>query len=153
MLLVAVCTMVQVWTAEKQHFFCCFWKTMEKINYFFPLFLKNSKRILLPFTPAASYIRPIRNDSKTLKMIKTLAHGYSSVRVLSGSYPMNTNMTRFRWFLENLCVLVLWTKVVSALEGLTYLHLKNTHGPSIPSVTHEIDIQKRFVAETNFNRK
>ena len=82
MLLVAVCTMVQVWTAEKQHFFCCFWKTMEKINYFFPLFLKNSKRILLPVTPAASYIRPIRNDSKTLKMIKTLAHGYSSVRAI-----------------------------------------------------------------------
>ena len=40
------------------------------------------------------------------------------LRVLSESYPMNTNMTGFRWFSENLCILVLWTKVASALEGL-----------------------------------
>ena len=30
---------------------------------------------------------------------------------------MNTNMTEFRYFSKNLCVLVLWTKVASALEG------------------------------------
>ena len=30
---------------------------------------------------------------------------------------MNTNMTWFRYFSKNLCVLVLWTKVASALEG------------------------------------
>ena len=35
--------------------------------------------------------------------------------VLSKRFPMNTNMTGFRCF----CILVLWTKVVSALEGLT----------------------------------
>ena len=31
---------------------------------------------------------------------------------------MNTNITGFRWFSKSFCVLVLWTKVVSALEGL-----------------------------------
>ena len=31
---------------------------------------------------------------------------------------MNTNMTGFRCFSKNLCTLVLWTKVASALEGL-----------------------------------
>ena len=40
------------------------------------------------------------------------------LRVLSESYPMNTNMSGFRWFFKNLCILVLWTKVASALEGL-----------------------------------
>ena len=39
--------------------------------------------------------------------------------VLSESFPMNTNMTWFGWFFKNLCVLMLWTKVASALEGLT----------------------------------
>ena len=41
------------------------------------------------------------------------------LRVLSENFPMNTNMTGFRWFPKNLCVLVLWTKVASALEGLS----------------------------------
>ena len=40
------------------------------------------------------------------------------LRVLSESYPMNTNMISFQKSL-NLCILVLWTKVASALEGLT----------------------------------
>ena len=37
--------------------------------------------------------------------------------VLGESYPMNTNMTGFKWFSKN-CILVLWTKEASALEGL-----------------------------------
>ena len=37
---------------------------------------------------------------------------------------MNTNMTGFRWFSKNLCVLVLWAKVISALEGLSGLSLR-----------------------------
>ena len=37
------------------------------------------------------------------------------LRVLNESYPINTNMTGFK----NLCILVLWTKVTSALEGLS----------------------------------
>ena len=40
------------------------------------------------------------------------------LRVLSESYLMNTNMAGFRWFLKNLCILVLWMKVALALEGL-----------------------------------
>ena len=40
------------------------------------------------------------------------------LRVLSKSYSENTNMTGFRWFSKNLCVLELWTRVASALEGL-----------------------------------
>ena len=40
------------------------------------------------------------------------------LRALIESFPMNTNMTVFRWFSKNLNVLVLWTKVASAMEGL-----------------------------------
>ena len=39
------------------------------------------------------------------------------LRVLSENYPMHTNMTGFKWF-SKIFVLVLWTKVVAALEGL-----------------------------------
>ena len=38
-------------------------------------------------------------------------------RVLSESYPINTNMTGFRQFSE--IFLVLWTKLAPALEGFT----------------------------------
>ena len=34
--------------------------------------------------------------------------------VLSESFPMNTNMTGFRWLSKNLCVIVLWTKTALA---------------------------------------
>ena len=52
------------------------------------------------------------------------------LRVLRESYPMNTNMTGFRWFSEifaplfvlivfkDIYLLVLWKEVASALEGL-----------------------------------
>ena len=40
---------------------------------------------------------------------------------LSDSFPMNTNMT---WF-KKLCVLVLWMKVASALEGLRKIATDN----------------------------
>ena len=40
-----------------------------------------------------------------------------NLRVLNESFPMNINMTGFRK-LKNLCVLVLLTKVDSALEGI-----------------------------------
>ena len=54
-------------------------------------------------------IWPIQNDANNLI-------------VLSESYQMNTNMTGFGWF-SSLCVLVLWMKVASALEGLTLMML------------------------------
>ena len=56
---------------------------------------------------------------KLRKWLKPWQMG-THMRVLSESYPMSTNMTGFRWFSEvfrNLCILVLWTKVASALEG------------------------------------
>ena len=40
------------------------------------------------------------------------------LRGLSDSYQMDINITRFTWFFKNLYVLVLRTKVASALEGL-----------------------------------
>ena len=40
------------------------------------------------------------------------------LRVLSKSYPMNTNMTGSRWFFKDPCVLVLSIKVTLALEEL-----------------------------------
>ena len=46
-------------------------------------------------------------------------HINSHLRVLSKNYPMNTNMTGFMFVFLNFYVLVFWTKVASALEGLT----------------------------------
>ena len=40
------------------------------------------------------------------------------LRALSKIYPMDTNMTAFGWFFKDLCVIVPWGKVASALEGL-----------------------------------
>ena len=39
------------------------------------------------------------------------------LRELSESFPMNTNKMVFK----NLCIIVLWMKVASALEGLMYI--------------------------------
>ena len=47
-------------------------------------------------------------------MTRTLADIGTHLRVLRESYLMNTNMTG----LDGLCVLVLWTRAASALEGL-----------------------------------
>ena len=49
-------------------------------------------------------------------MVKTLANGYSSdsQQELSNEYQHD----RVEMVLRNLCVLVLWTEVASALEGL-----------------------------------
>ena len=51
-------------------------------------------------------------------MTETLAYGYSSKstqRELTNEYQHD----RVGMVFKNLCVLVLWTKVASALEGLT----------------------------------
>ena len=50
-------------------------------------------------------------------MIESMANGYSSEstqRELSNEYPHD----RVWMVIKNLCMLVLWTKVASALEGL-----------------------------------
>ena len=56
---------------------------------------------------------------KTLQMTETLANGYSSEsaqRELSNEYQHDTVKMVFK----NLCILVLLTKVASALEGLIF---------------------------------
>ena len=69
------------------------------------------------------------------------------LRVLSECYPMNTNMTGFRWFS---ILFALWTEVSSALEGLIgssysyYMNFSGTpfsqHGGHINnSVKEDID--------------
>ena len=40
------------------------------------------------------------------------------LRVLSESFPMNTNLTGFRWFSNTFCIFLPWAKVASALQGL-----------------------------------
>ena len=56
-------------------------------------------------------------QKKTLKWLKSWQMG-TQLRVLSKSYPMNTNMTGFRCFLKDICVHVLWANVASALNRL-----------------------------------
>ena len=78
---------------------------------------------------------------KTLKMIETLANGYSSEstqRELSNEYQHDRVLMVFKKF----CVLVLWMKVASALEGLSiscmkfFLKTKSIikyHDPCLPN--------------------
>ena len=70
---------------------------------------------------------------KPKKLLKPWQMG-THMRVLSESYPMNTNMTGFRWFSK---ILVIWTKVASASEGIS---VKDTHhlltsNPFMPGAT------------------
>ena len=51
-------------------------------------------------------------------MIETLANGYSSESTL-GELSNEYQYDRVGMFFKNLCILVLWTKVASALKGLT----------------------------------
>ena len=63
---------------------------------------------------------PIQNGAKNLKKNELkLWHMGINLRVLSESYPINTNMTRLKMVFKYLCALVLWTKVAVALEGFT----------------------------------
>ena len=54
---------------------------------------------------------------KNLKMTETLAHGYSSESTQQGLSNEN-QYDRVKVVFKNRCVVVLWTKVASALEGL-----------------------------------
>ena len=47
---------------------------------------------------AVGYFFQYKIMQKSQKMVETLAYGYSSESILSGSYPMNTNMAGFRRF-------------------------------------------------------
>ena len=58
-----------------------------------------------------------KNAKVLKKSLKSWDMG-TQLRILREGYSMSTNMTGFRWFLKNLCVLVHWTKVALALEAL-----------------------------------
>ena len=63
-----------------------------------------------------AYTKWRKTPEKWLKTWYTGTH----LRVLSKSFPMNTNMIGFRWF-PSLCILVLLIKEAVALEGLRFL--------------------------------
>ena len=52
-------------------------------------------------------------NTKIYKKPEKMTEIGTHLTVLSESYPMNTNMTGFRWFSK---ILVLWTKVAISLE-------------------------------------
>ena len=77
------------------------------------------KSVLNPYAAGAQfdYYKMIQ---KTYKMTETLAHGHSfesTQQELSNEYQHD----RVKMVFKSLCVLVLWAKVASALEGLTHL--------------------------------
>ena len=61
---------------------------------------------------------------KNVKLLKPWQMG-THLRVLGESFQMNTKTTGFRCFFQESCILLLLTKVVSALEGLTCKHIDN----------------------------
>ena len=78
------------------------------------------QHILLPLTLMllVRYLGDTKLCEKPRKMTETLANGYSSEstpRELSNEYQHD----RVWMIFKNLCVLVPWRKVASALEGLT----------------------------------
>ena len=57
-------------------------------------------------------------------MIETLAHGYSSENAqlgLSNEYKHEGDLNVF----QNVCIIVLWNKVASALDGLSHFMQQN----------------------------
>ena len=65
-------------------------------------------------------IWPIQNDAKETEKLLKPWHMGTYMRVLRESNPMNTNMAGFGWYSKILKILVLWTKVALALEGLRW---------------------------------
>ena len=62
---------------------------------------------------------------------------------------MNTNMTGFGWLSKKLCILVLWMKVASALEGLRIL-LRYCILNEISHFYHIVEVLKRPKASSCF---
>ena len=62
---------------------------------------------------------------------------------------MYTNMTGIRWLSKNLCILVLWTKVASELEGLKELK-KNLKLLSIKKILYLKDVKCKTVEHTMY---
>ena len=75
---------------------------------------------------ADDYFGQYKMMQKTLKMTETLAYGHSSESTQwdpSNEYQHD----RVQMFFKNLQVLVLWTKVASAMEGLAWSHWHFSH--------------------------
>ena len=84
------------------------------------MFFKNLC-VLVPWTKVASALGFENADKmmqKTYELNETLAHGYSSERTQRALFKEYQH-DRVKMFFNNLCVLVLWRKVASALEGLS----------------------------------
>ena len=84
---------------------------------------------IVPFHSLKVFITPmllVANLSNT-KMCKNPEkllkpwHMGTHLIVLCESFLMNTNKTGFQWFSKIFSILVLWTKIASALEGLTII--------------------------------
>ena len=80
-------------------------------NHFNPLMLN-------PYAACGNFFQ-YKMMQKTSKMTETIAHRYSSESTqqeLSNEYQHD----RVKMFFKNLCIIVLWTKVASALAGLRF---------------------------------
>ena len=66
-------------------------------------------------------VADLANTKCCKKPDKWLKHWHmdTHLRVLTKSFPVNTNETGFGWFSKNPCVFELWMKVASAMEGLS----------------------------------
>ena len=87
-------------------------------------------------------IWPIENDAKIWKMTETLAHGYSfesTHQELSNAYQYD----RVKMFFKEFCILVLWTKVGSALEGLNLNLIAVNWSTSLCQARHLLDWPSR----------
>ena len=78
--------------------------------------IENQRDLINTYTADGLFVR-YKMMQKELKMTETLASGYSSESTpseLSNEYHQD----RVWMVFKNLCALVLWTKVASAVEGL-----------------------------------
>ena len=88
---------------------------INKLHFFLYIY---EKTVLLNLMLLAANLANTKICKKPEKITETLANGYSSEstqRELSNEYQDD----RVSMFFQESCILVLWTKVVSALEGLT----------------------------------
>ena len=96
------------------------------------LCISNGMQEILPYA-AGGWFGQYTMWQKNLKRpTENLAHMGTHLKVLNKSYPMNTNMTGFRWFSKRFCILVLWTKV--AFRALFNPSKLKAQGRSVTSI-------------------
>ena len=80
-------------------------------------------------------------------MTETLANGYSSEstqRGLSNEYQHD----RVKMVFKNICILVLWAKVASALEGLSRARARADENCFATSTQSRQDVPQKILVET-----